>query len=87
MGRYKKKNPIDLTTFNQPVTLQYNLKLGVLMNTEYGYFWNKKYKHTMRDLPREQRKAIHDELIKNGLSLDGHSEKHDAIIWSPLSRT
>ena len=52
------------------------------MNTADTYFWNKEYKHIMRNLPRTERKAVHDELLRNGLSLDGHSEKHDAIIWS-----
>ena len=45
-------------------------------------FWNVEYKHTMRPLHRNARKRIHDALLSNGLSLDGKSEKHEAIIYS-----
>ena len=52
----------------------------------YVPFWNRYYKHNMRDQSREVRKEIHDALLKAGLHLDGQSDEHSRIIYGLTKR-
>ena len=45
-----------------------------------AFFWNYAYRHYLRDTTIAKRKKVHDRFLKDGLELDGISEKHLDII-------
>lgn len=51
-----------------------------------AFFWNYEYRHYLREATPKQRKLVHDLLIEAGLSLDGASPDHAAIIEKHLSK-
>ena len=42
--------------------------------------FNYEYRHYLRDCTVAQRKAVHDEWLNRGLSLDGQSPQHHKIV-------
>ena len=45
-----------------------------------AYFWNYEYRHYLRDATDRQRKTVHNKFLREGLDLDGISDKHLEII-------
>ncbi|WP_415912523.1 hypothetical protein [Neptuniibacter sp. QD37_11] len=46
----------------------------------HAYFWDPEFKHTLRDVSEEQRKAVHDRWLAEGLALDGRTQRHADIL-------
>jgi len=46
----------------------------------FTFFWNYEYRHFCRDMSRERRRLLHDELIEKGLELDGDSNEITNIV-------
>jgi hypothetical protein len=71
-----------------PVTGEGTLKLLALDESFIGtpdymgiaYFWNYRYRHSLRGAKAGRRVRVHAALLKAGLPLDGESPAHDAII-------
>jgi hypothetical protein len=51
-----------------------------------AYFWSNAYKHELRAASPEERKQIHDELLKANLVLNGISEQHEHVIRDVLDQ-
>lgn len=45
-----------------------------------AWFWNHRYRHVMRDASKKLRRKVHKAFVKAGLSPDGSTKKHDAIV-------
>lgn len=45
-----------------------------------AWFWNHKYRHSLRDATPHARCLIHAKFLRAGLAPDGDSPAHDAII-------
>jgi hypothetical protein len=45
-----------------------------------AFFWNREYRHYMRDISSAKRKKIHNLFIQNNLDIAGNSNKHFEII-------
>lgn len=45
-----------------------------------AYFWNYEYRHYLRDATDSKRRRVHNAFIKAGLSVDGESPEHEAIV-------
>ena len=54
--------------------------VGIARYDGNAYFWHYDYRHYLRDIPRAGRKAVHNALLRSGLSLDGSSPEHERVI-------
>lgn len=45
-----------------------------------AYFWNHKYRHSLRDASAMVRCRVHAEFLKYGLAPDGDSKAHNGIV-------
>jgi hypothetical protein len=45
-----------------------------------AYFWHYDYRHYMRDSSRYRKRLVHKHLCALGLSLDGNTPLHTAIV-------
>ena len=51
-----------------------------------AFFWNHAYKFHLREASPKQRKAVHDAFLSAGLTLDGASSEHAAIVEKHLGK-
>jgi hypothetical protein len=45
-----------------------------------AYFWNYQYRHYLRDTSNSKRKKVHNAFLKEGLDIQGQSDRHLKII-------
>lgn len=55
-------------------------RIGTPLYDGEAYFWAYEYRYPMRDLTRPMRKAVHDRLLRSGLTVDGCSINHQRVI-------
>ena len=74
-----KRNADDYTRYRE----QENDKAAVGTPDYKGlaYFWNREYRHTLRECPSEVLVQVHQSLLDAGLEVDGHSHDHDRVIY------
>lgn len=49
-----------------------------------AFFWNREYRHSLRAASHAVRRRIHRSFLRAGLSLDGYSVEHDAIVRAAI---
>ena len=72
--------PNDLLQQDLVETATDQINVGTDKYIGKAFYHAYEYKHTFRNMSREQRLLIHNEFISNGLKLDGVSDKHWTII-------
>jgi hypothetical protein len=50
----------------------------------FGFFWNREYRHLLRDVSPAVRRRVHHRLLKARLKVDEASARHDAVILKTL---
>lgn len=59
-------------------------RIGTDEYTGVAYFWNKEYRHILRDLEDETRVKIHSLFILNNLDVNGKSDLHLELILKTI---
>jgi hypothetical protein len=74
--------PLTLRAFEAVLTLDEKL-VGTPDYMGVAYWWSHEYKWSLREATHKQRKRAHDAILAAGLSLDGESDEHAAIVaWA-----
>ena len=61
-------------------------QVGTLGYLGVAYFWAHDYKHYLRPMSVAGKRWVHTKLIKEGLSVDGVSDRHQLIIEQASKR-
>lgn len=72
--------PLTSTAYYSLHALDEKTLVGTPDYLGLAYFWNYEYRHHLRDATPKQRKAVHDAFLAKGLTVDGASEEHKAIV-------
>ena len=73
---------ILLTTHEQFHEI-YKLDMSFIGTENYlgfAMFWHFDYRHSLRDASQNQRRKVHNALLKHNLPVAGSSPKHEQII-------
>jgi hypothetical protein len=67
-----------------------NYWTGTFRYSGHGWFWNHKYRHSLRSCKgstRAIRREVHADFLIAGLDVDGDTQLHDKIIDEVLGET